>query len=102
MRHMVRRLAGAAIAIGRGTLPVSFIEDTLRESAVAVAAPWEPREPEGDEEEGASSSGGKKKKKKKSEMPVLPYVVAPGRGLWLERTFLPDPRDDEAFWTGHC
>jgi len=74
LRHMIRRLVGAALAVGRGALPVTYIRDAL------LAA---------DERLEASAELGRL-----PDGAAHDYAVAHGRGLWLERTVVPAD-----FWT---
>lgn len=60
LRHQVRHMVGAAIAVGRGALPLNFVRDTLASSAAAPPA-----------------AGTR-----------APFSAAAPRGLWLERSLL--------------
>jgi len=72
LRHMLRRLVGAALAVARGKLPVTYIRDVLVAADARLAAPSGGAAPE------AAADGA-----------ARDYAVAHGRGLWLERTLLP-------------
>jgi hypothetical protein len=91
LRHMVRRLVGCAIAVGKGRLPTTYIRDQLTEAAAAKDASTEVT---------AAAAAAVGVYTAGPEHTKLPYTVAPGRGLWLERTYLagPVPDADEHFW----
>jgi len=74
---MLRRLVGAALAVARGKLPATYIRDAL---AAADARLLAPRPADAAAAAAAVASDGA----------ARDYAVAHGRGLWLERTFLPD------------
>lgn len=80
LRHMIRRLAGAALMIGKGMLNESYIRDTLAaaDHRLLLAAT-------SDSDSASSLVTGA----------ATDYQVVHGRGLWLERMNLPD-----GFWTG--
>lgn len=80
LRHQLRRMAGALMAVGRGDIPPSFIRDALA-SGLPCGGLSE-RAPGGAPLTPAVASrlrGGD-----------TPYQTAPGRGLWLERLVLID------------
>jgi len=80
LRHMIRRLAGAALMIGKGMLNESYIRDTLAaaDQRLLLAAT-------SDADSASPLVTGA----------ATDYQVVHGRGLWLERMNLPD-----GFWTG--
>jgi tRNA U38,U39,U40 pseudouridine synthase TruA len=71
LRHMIRRLAGAALMIGKGMLKESYIRDTLfaADQRLAVSP---------DNEASALITGA-----------ATDYQVLHGRGLWLEKMNVP-------------
>lgn len=90
MRHQVRRIVGALLQVGRGELPVEFFSNAIRAAEAASAAAN--ADAEADELEGGETR------------PCIAATAlasfrshcraAPGRGLWLQRTLLPD-----TFWS---
>ena len=84
LRHMLRRLVGAALAVARGKLPVTYIRDALAEADARLLAP----RPAGAVMAVPASDGA-----------AHDYAVAHGRGLWLERTILPDRFWDRSSFT---
>ena len=81
---MLRRLVGAALAVARGKLPVTYIRDALAEADARLLAP----RPAGAVMAVPVSDGA-----------AHDYAVAHGRGLWLERTILPDRFWDRSNFT---
>ena len=92
MRHQVRRVVGALLQVGRGELPVEYFSNAIRAAEAASAAAN--ADVEADELEGGETR------------PCIAATAtalasfrshcraAPGRGLWLQRTLLPD-----TFWS---
>lgn len=76
LRHQVRRLVGALLAVGRGTLPPDYVAHTLREQSGGGGAG-------GGSAPGAAPLGAGRGRR-------TPFGAAPGRGLWLESQGLPD------------
>lgn len=91
LKHMVRRLVGAALRVGAGKLPVTYIRDMVlaagqRKASLATSSESSagPSGTATDAPVSATSAPASKQRGAAGE-----YTVAPGRGLWLEKTFLP-------------
>jgi tRNA U38,U39,U40 pseudouridine synthase TruA len=87
LRHMLRRLAGAALMIGKGMLNESYIRDTLAAADHRLLLTTAMNR-------GLSSSTSLSSSPPLVTGAATDYLVLHGRGLWLERMNVPD-----GFWT---
>lgn len=98
LRHQLRRVVGALLAVGRGDLPPSFIGDVLasRTTHGGLADGVLALDTSAGATDAASSSLSPSPLSPAARARLrggggdVPYVVAPGRGLWLERLVMVD------------